>query len=218
MKLKQFTKVVAVGSFSSAFCFLASCKDAAEETSDSTDKPAKETPAATAPDTPAKPAPAPAVASEKLPVYIVTVSGKGWGVGNKTSSVLTAQSGVTKVKLSGLRATVFVDEGTELNKDEIEKQLKAKSLGLVSIESGELSAPVASYTVNVKGTGSWTDTDEKVRVALEKIDTVSSAYVNNKIELYLSEDVALDEEAVKTALTSSGVKFVDMKKEASTSL
>jgi len=55
-------------------------------------------------------------------------------------------------------------------------------------------------------------------VALEKMDVVSSAFVNNQIELYLSQDVAIDEEAVKTAIKSSGAKFVDMKKEASTTL
>ena len=64
MKLKQFTKVVAVSSFGSAFCLFASCNDADKATADSADKPAKEQPAAPA-------------ASEQVPVYIVTVSGKG---------------------------------------------------------------------------------------------------------------------------------------------
>ncbi len=64
MKLKQFTKIVAVSSFGSAFCLFASCNDANKESAESADKPAKEQPAAPA-------------TAEQVPVYIVTVSGKG---------------------------------------------------------------------------------------------------------------------------------------------
>ena len=82
MKFKQFTKTVAVGSFGSAFCFLASCKDADKEASNTTDKPVVETPAtpaAEAPTMPVTPADAtPAEADiESVPVFIVTVSGSG---------------------------------------------------------------------------------------------------------------------------------------------
>lgn len=216
MKLKQFSRIVAIGSLGSTVGFLASCKDSKTESADQNNTPAKETPAK--PATPAKPnTPSAPVAEGKVPIYLVTVSGSGWGIGRKTSSVLTAQSGVKKVKLSGLRATVFVEEGTDLDKEEITKQLTAKGLSLVSMETGEIGAPVAAYTIKVKGTG-WSDTADKVRVALEKMDVVSTAFVNKTIELYLNEDVALDEEAIKTAITGAGAKFVAMQKADSVSL
>jgi len=55
-------------------------------------------------------------------------------------------------------------------------------------------------------------------VALEKMDVVSTAFVNESVELYLKQDIALDEETIKAAITSSGAKFVEMKKETSTTL
>jgi len=73
MKFKQLSKIVAVGSIGSSFCFLASCKESVEETTSQTEKPALTTPAAPASATPEQSAPT----ANKLPVYIVTVSGQG---------------------------------------------------------------------------------------------------------------------------------------------
>ncbi len=80
MKLKQFTKVVTVGSFGTAFCFLASCKEDADAPTTQADKPATEAPAKTAkPEVATEAAPTPDTAdtATNVPVYIVTVSGKG---------------------------------------------------------------------------------------------------------------------------------------------
>lgn len=43
-------------------------------------------------------------------------------------------------------------------------------------------------------------TNDKARVALEKMDGVSGAYVNNGITLLMSNDKPLDEEAIAKTL------------------
>ncbi|MEO1855885.1 MAG: hypothetical protein ABGY95_00785 [Rubritalea sp.] len=49
-------------------------------------------------------------------------------------------------------------------------------------------------------------------MALEKLPGVAAAYVNNQLEIHLSEDLALDEEAVKEALASYKITVSSVQK------
>ncbi|MGB1874394.1 MAG: hypothetical protein ACPH5P_06630 [Akkermansiaceae bacterium] len=66
---------------------------------------------------------------------------------------LKTQDGVKKILLSGLRATVVMNDGTELDKDKTTKALKQKGLGLNSFSKEELVIPEAAYVLAVTGTG-----------------------------------------------------------------
>lgn len=66
---------------------------------------------------------------------------------------LKTQDGVNKILLSGLRATVVMEEGTELKKEAVTKALQAKGLGLNSFEKTETVIPEAAYVLAVTGTG-----------------------------------------------------------------
>lgn len=88
-----------------------------------------------------------------------------------------------------------MNDGTELDKDKTTKALKQKGLGLNSFSKEELVIPEAAYVLAVTGTG-CADTNEKARVALEKIDNVSAAYVNRGITLHLAKAGDLDQEVI----------------------
>ena len=66
---------------------------------------------------------------------------------------LKTQDGVKKILLSGLRATVVMNDGTELDKDKPTKALNQKGLGLNSFSKEELVIPEAAYVLAVTGTG-----------------------------------------------------------------
>ena len=66
---------------------------------------------------------------------------------------LKTQDGVKKILLSGLRATVVMSDGTELDKDKTTEALKQKGLGLASFAKEELVIPEAAYVLAVTGTG-----------------------------------------------------------------
>ena len=66
---------------------------------------------------------------------------------------LKTQDGVNKILLSGLRATVVMADGKELDKASVAKALKAKNLGLASFSKEETVIPEAAYVLAVTGTG-----------------------------------------------------------------
>ena len=66
---------------------------------------------------------------------------------------LKIQDGVDKILLSGLRATVIMKEGKELDKGKTEQSLNRKSLTLVSFNKDEIIVPEAAYVLAVTGTG-----------------------------------------------------------------
>lgn len=63
------------------------------------------------------------------------------------------QDGVDKILLSGLRATVIMKEGKELDEGKTEQSLIRKSLTLVSFKKEEIIIPEAAYVLAVTGTG-----------------------------------------------------------------
>lgn len=194
--------MIAIGAISSSIPFLASCQDSEKSSKTQQQQPVEH-----------KDERITLAAGAPLPVSIVTVSGKGWGVANKTSLVLSAQPEVKKVKLSGLQATVVLNQGEKLNQETITKQLAEKGLTLVSLEDSEVYAPTVNYAIQLEGTG-WAETADKVRVALETMDGVSNAYVSNSIELHLDKDITPDEEAIKTAIADAGANFLAMEKSS----
>ncbi|MDG1357611.1 MAG: hypothetical protein P8P36_05405 [Akkermansiaceae bacterium] len=66
---------------------------------------------------------------------------------------LKTQSGVSKILLSGLRATVVMKDGQDLDKAKVEQSLNRKSLKLVSFKKDEIVIPEAGYVLAVTGTG-----------------------------------------------------------------
>ena len=75
------------------------------------------------------------------------------GVSNRASLALKMQDGVDKILLSGLRATVIMKDGKELDKGKTEQSLNSKSLSLVSFNKDEIIIPEAAYVLAVTGTG-----------------------------------------------------------------
>ena len=63
------------------------------------------------------------------------------------------QDGVDKILLSGLRATVIMKEGKELDEGKTEQSLIRNSLTLVSFKKEEIIIPEAAYVLAVTGTG-----------------------------------------------------------------
>ncbi|MCP5535649.1 MAG: hypothetical protein H7A51_05360 [Akkermansiaceae bacterium] len=66
---------------------------------------------------------------------------------------IKTQEGVKKILLSGLRATVLMEDGRELDKEKTTKALVAQGLGLASFEKQESAVPEAAYLLTVTGTG-----------------------------------------------------------------
>ena len=143
-------------------------------------------------------------------VYLVQVSGKGWGVSNRASLALKTQSGVDKILLSGLRATVIMKNGQELDQAKTEKSLNLKALKLVSFKKEEVVIPEAGYVLAVTGTG-WADTNEKARVALEQLDNIAAAYVNRGITLHLVKAGELDQGSIAKAIAPYRMNIKDTK-------
>ena len=66
---------------------------------------------------------------------------------------IKTQEGVKKILLSGLRATVVMEDGKVLDKEKTTKAIVAKGLGLVSFEQAEIIIPESAYVLAVTGTG-----------------------------------------------------------------
>ena len=66
---------------------------------------------------------------------------------------LNTQDGIKKILLSGLRATVIMDEGKELDQEKSATAIKAKGLELKSFEKAETPIPAAAYQIAAAGTG-----------------------------------------------------------------
>lgn len=63
------------------------------------------------------------------------------------------QDGVKKVILSGMRATVRMEDGKSLDKEKITDAFGAHRLKLVSMEVVERPAPVAIFHMQASGVG-----------------------------------------------------------------
>ena len=139
--------------------------------------------------------------SNTITTYIVHISGSGWGVARRASSALEAQKGIRKMLISGQRATLIMKDGQALDKEKIAKALSQKGLGLKSFEKTEIQIPAEIYQLAVAGTG-WASTNDKVRVALEKVDGISAAYVTNEITLHMASKDAFDLDKIREVLKS----------------
>jgi hypothetical protein len=64
---------------------------------------------------------------------------------------LNSQEGVKAVVLSGLRATVIMEDGAELSEEKVKSSLEKESMGFESMESVEMPRPKSAYLVNVSG-------------------------------------------------------------------
>ncbi len=154
-------------------------------------------------------------ASSTVTAYVVNIKGAGWGVGKKARAALKSVTDISSFKLSGLRATLFVSDSQELSRETVSTAISGKGLKMIGFEKVELTQPAAAYMVAVKGAGGWTDTDDKVRVALEKMDNVAAAFVGRSTEIYLKEDKPLDSKAISKTLKKFKMKVLDsQKKEA----
>ena len=61
------------------------------------------------------------------------------------------QEGVKTVILSGLRATVIMDDGAALEEDDVKAAIEGKKMKFVSMEKTEISRPKAAYELTVTG-------------------------------------------------------------------
>jgi hypothetical protein len=162
-----------------------------------------ETPAAAVtPETPAVAAPS---------AYYVMFTGKGWGIGNRARAALKTVDGVKSVVLSGLRATVKMNDGAMLDEKTVTDVLVKKGLSYVSTSTVASDLPVVVYVLSVGGVG-WSDTEEKARVALGKVDKVTNVYVGKKTEIWMSEDATLDKDAITAMLDGFGFSLGTMEK------
>ncbi|MDP0492079.1 MAG: hypothetical protein Q7Q71_13605 [Verrucomicrobiota bacterium JB023] len=64
---------------------------------------------------------------------------------------MTRQPGVNSVMLSGLRATILMNEGEKLDQAEVEKALKSGGLKFESFEKTTMPRPQAAYELAVSG-------------------------------------------------------------------
>lgn len=55
--------------------------------------------------------------------------------------------------LSGLRATLIMEDGATLDKDKVAASLEAQGLGMASFSQADLPVPEAAYTLTVSGVG-----------------------------------------------------------------
>lgn len=55
--------------------------------------------------------------------------------------------------MSGLRATILMEDGKDLDKEKATKAIVAKKLKVTSYEKTEIPAPQIAYTLKVTGTG-----------------------------------------------------------------
>lgn len=146
-----------------------------------------------------KPATKVAADQKTVPAYIVVFSGQGWGVTRKASLALNAQDGVKTILLSGYRATVLMNDGKEMDKEAVTKAFAKGNLTLKSFEKNPVIVPKSGYQLAVTGTG-WATSNDKARVALEKMDGVTAAYVNDGITLHLASADGYDQAKVVEVL------------------
>ena len=152
-----------------------------------------------------------APAAETMKVFIVTAKGGGWGAGKVVRAAIGSQKGVESYKMSGMRTTVVMKDGLKLDEAKLKEVFDKGPVTFVSLEEKEQAVPKAAYTLMVKGAG-WATTNDKARVALEKLPGIAAAYVNKQLEIHLSEDLTLDEKAVKETLSSYKIEVNSVKK------
>lgn len=134
-----------------------------------------------------------------ITTYIIHVNGSGWGISRRVSSALKTQEGIQKILMSGLRATVIMKDGKELDKEKTSKVLIEKGLPAKTFKKTETPIPAEVYQLAVAGTG-WATSSDKVRVALEKLDGISAAYVNNGIMLHMTAKDTFNKETITEVL------------------
>ena len=66
---------------------------------------------------------------------------------------MQAQDGVKTILLSGLRASVMMEDGKKLDEAKVKEAVAAKGLTFVSMEETKMAAPKASYVLQAAGTG-----------------------------------------------------------------
>jgi len=153
-----------------------------------------------------------AAATDSVPAYVVAVSGGGWGATKAAREAISSQEGVKTILLSGLRATVFMEEGKTLDEAKVKAAIESKKLKFESFGETNLVKPTAAYVIAIEGTGvGWAISTDKARAALEEMDGVTAAFVNKEISLCLAED-KLDEKAVASTIESFKMKFVSAQK------
>jgi len=153
-----------------------------------------------------------AAAAEGTAVYLVQMKADGWGVGKRVSSALKGIEGIKAMKLSGLLATIEMEDGKELSEAQLKPILGSQNVNLVSVEQTTIAAPKAVYLAEATGLG-WSASCEKARVALVEIDGISSAYVGPKnIILHLDKETELSEDELGKALKDSKVAITTLKK------
>jgi len=103
-----------------------------------------------------------------------------------------------------------MEDGKVLDKEKATKAIESKGLGLASFEKAEQVIPEAAYVLAVTGTG-WEDTNEKARVALEKLDGISGAYVNRGITIHLTKAGDLDKAQIASALEPFKMTITEVK-------
>ena len=134
-----------------------------------------------------------------ITTYVIHISGTGWGIPRRASLALNTQEGIQKILMSGLRATVVMKGEQELDKEKTSKALASKGLPVKTFEKTETLIPAEAYRLAVTGTG-WATTNDKVRVALEKLDDIEAAYVNNGITLHIASKGSFNKETITEAL------------------
>lgn len=66
---------------------------------------------------------------------------------------MEGQESVKNIMMSGLRATVFMEDGAELSRAKVSSALKDSGLQLRGFEQKDLVVPKAGYDLQVSGTG-----------------------------------------------------------------
>ena len=64
---------------------------------------------------------------------------------------MNSQKGVKTVILSGLRATVIMDDGVALDEAKVKAAIEGKKMKFVSMEKTEISRPKVAYELAVSG-------------------------------------------------------------------
>ena len=152
-----------------------------------------------------------ASAEGSVTAFVVAATGGGWGAAGKVSSALKSQEGVKTVILSGLRATVIMDGDAALDEAKVKAAIEGKGMSFTSMEKTDIIRPKAAYQLVVSG-ATWAIKNEKARVALEKLDGVSGAFVNNNIAIHFAEAKDLDEKLIASTIKEFGMKVKGSKK------
>lgn len=64
---------------------------------------------------------------------------------------MQSQEGVKSVKLSGLRATIVMEDGYELSADKLKEVMSGGATSFVSLEKKDIPVPKAAYVLAVTG-------------------------------------------------------------------